>query len=225
MNSFLDIADRHHIIIMFVLFDDCWNDVYHAGTQPAPKTGVHNSGWLRDPGGLYFKEPLLKDTLEHFVKDILTTFRHDKRILLWDVCITSQATPVMVIKSLDLLEKCFRVSNRAIPIPCRRAFGHPISKTSTSFSLLTRCHLLSQLRRWKTSTPGLLTVFENSARPLICTEYMARTRAAGFQNIMPLKQNNVAAINWGFVSQKQTRFIHGIHQCPMAKTKSGSTIF
>ena len=35
---------------MFVFFDDCWNESYHAGVQPAPKPGIHNSGWLRDPG-------------------------------------------------------------------------------------------------------------------------------------------------------------------------------
>ena len=40
-------------------------------------------------------------------------------------------------------------------------------------------------------------------RPLICTEYMARTRGSLFFNIMPLlKKNNVGAINWGLVSGK-----------------------
>ena len=40
-------------------------------------------------------------------------------------------------------------------------------------------------------------------RPLICTEYMARTRGSLFTTVMPiLKERNVAAINWGFVSGK-----------------------
>ena len=40
-------------------------------------------------------------------------------------------------------------------------------------------------------------------RPIICTEYMARTKGCTFQMAMPiLKQNNVAAINWGFVAGK-----------------------
>jgi hypothetical protein len=40
-------------------------------------------------------------------------------------------------------------------------------------------------------------------RPLICTEYMARTRGSMFSNIMPLlKKENVGAINWGFVEGK-----------------------
>ncbi len=40
-------------------------------------------------------------------------------------------------------------------------------------------------------------------RPLICTEYMARTRGSRFDNIMPLlKQENIGAYNWGFVAGK-----------------------
>ncbi len=45
-------ADGRNIKTIFVFFDDCWNESYHAGKQPAPKPGVHNSGWLRDPGKL-----------------------------------------------------------------------------------------------------------------------------------------------------------------------------
>ncbi|MEJ7678593.1 MAG: hypothetical protein WKG06_12185 [Segetibacter sp.] len=53
VDKYLQIADRHHINTMFVIFDDCWNPTYKAGTQPAPKIGIHNSGWVRDPGKLY----------------------------------------------------------------------------------------------------------------------------------------------------------------------------
>ncbi len=74
MDQYLTIAARHHIVTIFVFFDDCWNESYHAGPQPAPKTGVHNSGWIRDPGKLYYDEPSLVDTLETYVKDILTQF-------------------------------------------------------------------------------------------------------------------------------------------------------
>ena len=70
MKKYLSIADKHGIGTIFVIFDDCWNATYKAGKQPEPKTGVHNSGWLRDPGDLYFAEPLLADTLERYVKDI-----------------------------------------------------------------------------------------------------------------------------------------------------------
>src|ERR1700744_2583421 len=37
MDKYLSIADQHHIVTLFVFFDDCWNATYQAGTQPAPK--------------------------------------------------------------------------------------------------------------------------------------------------------------------------------------------
>ena len=40
-------------------------------------------------------------------------------------------------------------------------------------------------------------------RPLLCTEYMARTNGSTFEKILPiLKENQIHAINWGFVSGK-----------------------
>ncbi|HWB91242.1 MAG TPA: hypothetical protein VG605_05300, partial [Puia sp.] len=106
MTAYLDIAAKHHISTIFVFFDDCWNATYHAGTQPKPKPGIHNSGWLRDPGKLYYDEPRLVDTLERYVKDILTTFKHDKRILLWDLY-NEPGNSNYRQKSLPLLEKAF----------------------------------------------------------------------------------------------------------------------
>lgn len=85
INIYLNIADKHHIVTLFVFFDDCWNESYKAGPQPAPKPGIHNSGWIRDPGKLYYDDPTLVTLLEQYVKDILITFAHDKRILLWDL--------------------------------------------------------------------------------------------------------------------------------------------
>lgn len=114
MNTYLSIADKHHITTMFVIFDDCWNDIYKTGTQPAPKTGVHNSGWIRDPGTLYHTEPALTDTLEKYVKDIMTSFKHDKRILLWDLY-NEPGNSDYGNKSLSLLQKVFTWGRQVNP--------------------------------------------------------------------------------------------------------------
>ncbi len=42
-----------------------------------------------------------------------------------------------------------------------------------------------------------------TGKPLICTEYMARTRGSLFKNILPgLKERKIIAINWGLVAGK-----------------------
>ena len=85
VNTYLGIADRHHIQTIFVFFDDCWNKEPKVGKQPDPKPGIHNSGWVQDPGDPYSADSTVFPQLEKYVKDVLTRFRHDKRVLLWDL--------------------------------------------------------------------------------------------------------------------------------------------
>jgi hypothetical protein len=45
-------------------------------------------------------------------------------------------------------------------------------------------------------------------RPVICTEYMARSAGSTFDTILPIaKQENVGAINWGFVAGKTQTYL------------------
>ena len=76
INEYLTIADKHHISTIFVFLDDCWNPVYQAGKQPEPQPGVHNSGWARDPGDLYYKgdTAVILPILESYVKDLQSKF-------------------------------------------------------------------------------------------------------------------------------------------------------
>jgi hypothetical protein len=49
----------------------------------------------------------------------------------------------------------------------------------------------------------LIAELKSCGRPMICTEYMARTRNSTFETIMPMLQaENIGAINWGLVAGK-----------------------
>ena len=75
MNDFLSICQRHGIKPLFVFFDDCWNAESAYGKQPAPKTGIHNSGWVRDPSvSLRGDTVKLYAALSKYVTDIISTF-------------------------------------------------------------------------------------------------------------------------------------------------------
>ena len=80
MDNFLSIASRHKIKILFTIFDDCWNPDAKIGTQPKPKPGVHNSGWVRSPSNNVHDSTLHWPYLEKYVQDFLTTFKDDKSI-------------------------------------------------------------------------------------------------------------------------------------------------
>ena len=49
IDRYLGIADGHGVSTLLVLFDDCWHEPA-PDPQPAPRPGVHNSGWARSPG-------------------------------------------------------------------------------------------------------------------------------------------------------------------------------
>lgn len=203
MNTFLTISDKHHIQPMFVFFDDCWNKVPVAGKQPAPKPGIHNSGWMQDPG-----QPASSDTnnfpaLEKYVTDVLTSFAKDQRILLWDLY-NEPGNNGKQDSSLPLLKKVFQWARAVNP-------DQPVSAGLWKWEL-------EKLNAFQVANSDIVTYhdYEETAhhklviellkangRPLICTEYMARTRNSRFSNILPLLKNeNVGAINWGFVAGK-----------------------
>src|ERR1017187_8742973 len=109
INTFLRIADKHGIRPLFVFFDECWNPSPKIGQQPKPVPGVHNSGWVQSPGKKIVLDSQNKTEwgrLEKYVKDILTTFKDDPRILLWDLY-NEPGNSSNKEKSLPLLKSVF----------------------------------------------------------------------------------------------------------------------
>jgi hypothetical protein len=203
VGQYLRIAARHHISTIFVFFDDCWNPTYHAGTQPAPKPGIHNSGWIRDPGQLLYDEPALTDTLAAYVKDVLTTFRHDKRILLWDLY-NEPGNSAYGDKSLPLLEKIFHWARGVNPDqPLSAGIWNKDLKTLNKYQLAMSDVITYHDYQVPKAHQHTIDTLKAYGRPLICTEYMARPRGSTFANTMPmLKREHIAAINWGLVAGK-----------------------
>lgn len=203
MKEYLTIADKNGIKTIFVFFDDCWNPTYKSGKQPAPKPGVHNSGWVRDPGELLYSDPKLINNLEIYVKDILTTFKNDQRILLWDLY-NEPGNSNYGNKSLMLLTKVFEWGKQVNP-------SQPLSSGVWSLGL-------TELNKFQIENSDVITYhnydsevkhgaaidsLKKCGRPLICTEYMARRNNSLFSNIMPLlKKSKIGAINWGLVAGK-----------------------
>lgn len=203
MGEYLAIAEKNGIKTIFVFFDDCWNPTYKAGKQPEPKPGVHNSGWVRDPGELLYSNPKVINLLEEYVKDILTTFKDDSRIALWDLY-NEPGNSGYGNRSLPLLQKVFLWAREVNP-------SQPLSSGVWKYDL-------KDLNAFQLNNSDVITYhnyvdpekhqvmidsLRKYNRPLICTEYMARKHNSLFTNIMPmLKEQNIGAINWGLVSGK-----------------------
>lgn len=85
IDTFLRIAEKHHIKPLFVLFDSCWDPNPQLGKQREPRAGVHNSGWVQSPGAEVLQDPMQYSRLEAYVKGVVGAFAKDQRILGWDV--------------------------------------------------------------------------------------------------------------------------------------------
>lgn len=190
--------------------NDCWNASYKPGKQPEPKTGVHNSGWLRDPGDLLYQDQQLYTLMEKYEKDVLRTFAKDQRIFGWDLY-NEPGNSGYGLKSLPFLQKVFEWARAIHP-------SQPItSGVWTNYEEISTFQLENSdiISYHNYSNDTLHQQYINKllvyGRPLICTEYMARKLGSRFDNIMPiLKRQKIGAINWGLVTGKtNTKYAWG----------------
>jgi hypothetical protein len=211
MDKYLQIADKYGIRTIFVFFDDCWNPEYKSGMQPDPKPGIHNSGWVRDPGDLLWRDSTLISVLESYVKDILVTFSQDKRIAMWDMY-NEPGNSGYGNKSIPLLKKAFTWGWEIRPSqPLSSGVWNKeltaLNKIQLENSDIITYHNYENPEKHLSAIDTLKLI----GRPMICTEYMARRNNSLFTNIMPLlKENGIGAINWGLVACKSnTKYAWG----------------
>jgi len=220
IDAFLAIAARHGIKPLFVLFDSCWDPNPRLGPQHPPIPGTHNSGWVQGPGAKALADPAQYPRLEAYVKDIVSHFAKDSRILGWDLWNepdntngssypdTSQARFDQVAA---LLPRVFDWARSADPSqPLTSGIWHhdhwekldglnAVEKTQMTQSDVISFHDYS----WPETFEARAKSLEAYDRPIICTEYMARGAGSTFDTILPIgKRRNIGMINWGFVNGK-----------------------
>lgn len=203
IDEFLQIADKHHIKVMFVFFDSCWNDDPVAGPQSQPQAGIHNSGWLRCPGTKMLNDNTMWHRLEAYTKDTIRHFKNDDRVLVWDL-FNEPSNSGYTDAILPLLQKTFewaREVNPSQPITSGWWIDHELSNEFmfTNSDIIT-FHNYLDAPRLENQIIELQARFE---RPVICTEYMARKHESTFEACLPIfNKYKVGAINWGLVQGK-----------------------
>ena len=206
MDRYLEIADRHGIKTMFVMFDDVWGKDPNLGPQPDPVPGLHNSGWVQNPGHDQRLDKALYPVFEAYYKDIMNRFKNDDRVLLWDLYNEPGNGKHPPKSSLPLLKKVFTWAREVNPSqPLAAAVWiwddrfDELNQFQMANSDVITFNTYDPLPQAKEEAGQLMKL----GRPMICTEYMARTRDNKFQTHMPwFKKNDIGAINWGLVSGK-----------------------
>ncbi|MCF7732902.1 MAG: family 43 glycosylhydrolase [Akkermansiaceae bacterium] len=199
----LGIADQHHLSVMPVLFDDCAFDANrdpYLGKQDDPVPGTSNARWVPSPGLKLVTDKSAWPELEKYVKDMVGTFGNDPRIVLWDLY-NEPGNSGMGNRSLPLVEASFawaRQANPSQPLTIS-VWGAPkeISDRQVELSDVVSFHFYGDNAGMKERIGS----FKSHRRPVICTEWMARTLGAKYETELPLfKEGKVGCYNWGLVN-------------------------
>ena len=220
IDAFLAVADRHGIAVMLVFFDGVWNPEPVVGAQPDPIPHVHNSQWVQGPGAEILGDFERHDELEPYVKGVVGRFRSDPRVLAWDLF--NEPDNPNILSYLDvelpaatkdpaaeeLLRKAFGWARSVDPIQPITAgvwqgqwadpeMLSPINEMMLNESDVVSFHSYEPAGSVRT----LVADLQQYGRPVLCTEYMARSVGSTFQTILPIfDEENIGAYNWGLVT-------------------------
>jgi hypothetical protein len=222
--QFVDIAAHRGIKPLFVFFDSCWNPTPRLGQQPAPRPGVHNSGWVQSPGAAKLDNPGYLAILYDYVVGVIDLFRNDDRVLGWDLWnepdnpaseyrkVERQDKPQLVAALLPHVFKWARSADPVQPLTSgvwEGPWGDPrqrsdIVRIQLENSDVITFHSYAKPPEFEARIAELAPL----RRPMLCTEYMARTKGSSIEGILPIaKRHNVGAYNWGLVAGKTQTFL------------------
>src|SRR6476659_2956692 len=225
INQFLDLAAKHQIKPMLVLFDSCWDPNPHPGKQHDPTPGVHNSGWVQAPGAKALQDPKEYPRLKTYVTGVVGAFGKDPRVLGWDVwnepdnlntSSYGREEPKnkvdLVLKVLPQVFAWAREAGAEQPLTSGVWKGDwssddklsPMERVQLEQSDVISFHNYDSGAEFEKRIVWL----QRFHRPILCTEYMARGNGRPFQASLPIaKKHNVGAINWGFVAGKTQTYL------------------
>jgi hypothetical protein len=220
IDQFLDIAARHGVRPMFVIFDAVWDPTPQLGAQPPPTPGIHNSGWVQSPAAMVLADSTQYPRLKGYVQGVIRAYANDPRVLAWDLwnepdnenpnSYAREELRDKVVWVTALLPQVFEWARAVYPT-------QPLTSGIWGIENNADGSNLSEIKRIQLRESDFIT-FHNYGgaqsfqrqvawlkkynRPIICTEYMARPTGSTFALLPLAKEEEVGMINWGFVVGK-----------------------
>jgi hypothetical protein len=174
---------------------------------------------VQSPGADGLGDPRYRRVLRAYVEAVLTRFRFDDRVLAWDLW-NEPDNPADAYRSVERPDKTARVAE-LLPQVFRWARGiDPVQPlTSAVWQGPWADHAArSEITAIQLDHSDVMTFhdydgpaqFENRlaeltplGRPVLCTEYLARTQDSTVEGVLPVaKRRGVGAYTWGLVAGK-----------------------
>jgi len=203
--QFLTIAANHGISVMPVLFDDCafgappQLDPY-LGKQRDLIPGMIGPSWTPSPGRTLGTDPGEKASLREYVVDMVSSFKEDKRIVLWDLYnepmnIASVGTPEMIQQVVQWAREAGPTQPVTIAVWTNK--NRSLNDLMIANSDVITFHVYTGFNGLK----GRIAELKTYGYPIICSEWMARGMGSRFDTDLPLfKAEQVGCYQWGLVN-------------------------
>ena len=224
IDQVLGLADAVGIGVMPVLFDGVWHPEPALGRQPEPTPRLHNSIWLQSPGSAYLYEEERWDELRPYVDAVLGRFGNDPRVIVWDLfnepdqldrdTIISGSRDRKAAAATALCDRVFDWAQEAAPSQPltvgvwewgddNRVVPNDLNRLALERSDIVSFHCYDPAPKLEAVIDGLA----EHGRPMLCTEWLARTAGSTVDLLEVFASRDVGAINWGLVDGRtQTRF-------------------
>ncbi|MBI5835266.1 MAG: cellulase family glycosylhydrolase [Armatimonadetes bacterium] len=204
-DQFLAIANRHHIRVMPVLFDDCsFGDPPvtepHLGPQREPVPGMILPSWTPSPGLRAVEDRGAWPDLEKYVRAMVGRFGQDPRVVLWDLY-NEPGNSGLGDRSLPLVEATFtwaRESRPSQPLTMGPwGASAALSQRQIELSDIVSFHCYGN----RDGLRSAIERFKRHGRPVVCTEWMARPLGSVWStDLSLLRDEGVGCLSWGLVN-------------------------
>ncbi len=196
--AFLACAASHGLSVMPVVFDDCFMPEPSLGPHPEPATGVHNGLWHSSPGRSRMTAAY-RPKLRRYVDDLLTTFKHDERIIAWDLYNEAQVRAYSVALVRDVFEWA-RAINPDQPLTACY-YGALLSD-------VTNIHPYVSPTREPEEAARIIEGALSFGKPIAATEILGRPNHGELAEMLPLlRQHRVGWYFWELmIGVNQTRY-------------------
>jgi endo-1,4-beta-mannosidase len=220
----MDISQKRGISLIPVLLDGVWHPSPKLGPQPEPKPRRHNSIWVQSPGSRVLQDRSLWPQLKDYVQGVISHFAGDSRIVAWDLfnepdqidatTMANGSREGKAAAATDLLQSVFswaREIDPAQPVTAgiwEYADDHQPADSALNQLILEHSDIISfHCYEPRAQLMAVIDALSKYERPLLCTEWLARTAGSTVDLLNVFADRNVGAINWGLVDGRtQTRF-------------------
>ena len=217
---YISLCDKYGISCMIVLANDCmppktelWKmpdigeqsyDIGYHGGRRHSQHGAHN-----EPAPHFYLDN--KESREDYfkmVKEIVSLYKDDSRILMWDVCneIGNSRRRGITLPHIKEMVKMIREINPSQPLTIGAWWAgddYSFSNDEDAFALECSDIITYHCYGRYTEHIQIIKNLKKLGRPLINTEWLARcTGNTVFDNFPLFYLENIGCYNWGFVAGK-----------------------